>query len=343
VAGLAHIWDPGFKQLVQDRVNKLAAQKGLEADPKKLSAGEAVRIGGRGYARDEVRNFLAEELSNLPLLELRRKLDVLTLAKVVQQALQEKKIELAEDDLSFHFSYLCRRKEAETGVDGRTVLARDIQDLGMTPEQFVHDRVFKSDAGITRLAKAPIREKQLREEFAAHPERYRRAENLVAHILIRVFDPDGRPYGPLWQVPGGNNAINQFAARVREERFAAIKPKAEGLLPLAKQDFDSAARKHSEDPLTSPAAGLLGRIGKDMILAGNADNAVRDLAVTLKPGEVAGPVRGAFGWHIVKCLEKQDVTYEEAAERVYLQLIFEAREKLSTTMLQTAKIEDKLQ
>jgi len=340
-AALAHIWDKGLEGLVRERREKLVAEKGVERDPKKLGTGEAVRIGSRGYARAEVRSFLAQQLSQVPLLELREKLDLLTLEKLAQRALKDKGLELAESDLSFHFSYLCRKKELETGVNGRMVIAEDLKKLGLTPEEFLHDRRFKCDACLTRLAKEPIRGKQLHQEFEAHPEKYRRAENLVAHILVRVLDPDGRPYTPFWKAPG-HNPLNEYAARGREERFAAAKPKIEGLLPLARQNFDEAAKKYSEDNATCMIGGVIGRIGKDTTLVVNADEAVRDAAVALKPGEVSGPVRSAFGWHIIKCLEKQDVTYEEAEERVYLQLIYEAREKLTRNLLQTAKVEDKL-
>lgn len=340
-AALTHTWDPGFEGLVRAHVEKLLAQKGVEHDPKKLGAGEAVRIGSRSYSRDEVRNFLAPQLSQLSLPALREKLEILSLEKLARRALKEKGLELSEEDLQFHFSYLCRKKEAETGVNGRMVIAQDLQGMGLTPEEFLHDRRFKCDACLTRLARAPIRQKQLLQEFEAHPEKYKRAENLVAHILIRVLDPDGRPYSPFWKAPGHEH-LNEYAARCREERFAAAKPKIEGLLPLARQNFEEAARKNSEDSATNMIGGVIGRIGRDTSLVLNCDDAVRDAALALKPGEVSGPVRSAYGWHLVKCLEKQEVTYDEAAERVYLQLIYEAREKLTNTLLQTAKIEDKL-
>lgn len=339
-AALAHTFDPGFEGLARAHVDKLVAQKGVQYDPKKLGPSEAVRIGSRGYSRDEVRSFLGPQLSQLPLPELREKLEILSLEKLAQRALKGQGLALTEEDLQFHFSYQCRTKEAETGVNGRMVLAQELQGLGMTPEDFLHDRRFKCDACLTRLAKEPIRQKQLRQEFEAHPERYKRTENLAAHILIRVLDPDGRPYSPFWKAPGHDH-LNEYAARCREERFAAAKPKIEALLQPAKQNFEETARKHSEDTATNMIGGVIGRIGKDTSLVVNSDDAVRDAALALKPGEISGPVRSAYGWHIVKCLEKQDVTYDEAEERVYLQLIHEAREKLTNALLQTAKIEDK--
>jgi parvulin-like peptidyl-prolyl isomerase len=340
VPAQARTWDRNFRTLLGERIEKLLARKGVERDPAKLGTGEAVRIGSRSCSRGEVRTYMADMLREMPMKELRERMEVLTFERVISGALKEAGVTLTEEDLTFHFSYLCRKKEAEVGVNGRLLVARDIKSLGLTPEQFLHDRRTKADAGITRLAKAPIGGTQLREEFAAHPERYSRTEKLVAHILVRVLDPDGRAYTPQWQA-AGHDAVNEYAARVREERFAAAKPKIEALVAPAKADFAATAVKHSDDATTRMVGGAIGRVGKETVLVGNLDNTVRDEALKLKPGDMAGPIRSDFGWHLVKCLEKQDVTYEEAEERVYMQLIHEGRVKLTAKLTQNAKIEEK--
>jgi hypothetical protein len=338
----AHIWEQGFKEKVGDRLEKWTSEKGVERDPKNLGTGEAVRVGVRSYSRDEVVMFMMELIGQIPLSTLRAKLDGLAFEKLVQAALKEKSVTLNEEDYKFHFSYLCRRREMETGVPGRVAMAQDLQASGLTPDQFLQTRVFKSDAGVTRLVRDPLRDNKaaLEKEFNANPNRYKREENLYAHILIRVLDHDGRPYTPLWKAPG-HNPVNQFVAKRREEAFAAAKPKVEGLIPEIQANFEAAAIKHSEDLATNRIGGKIGRVGKDTMLVLNSDSNVRDAALKLKPGEISGPVRSDYGWHIIKCLEKQDVTFSEAAERVYVRLLFEGRDKMIGDIMKTAKVEDK--
>ena len=216
------------------------------------------------------------------------------------------------------------------------MIRQDLNKIGMTPEQFLASRLFKSDAALTLLAKQGITQQRLQDEFAAHPERYKRAENLIAHLFICVLDPDGRPYTANWKAPE-HEAVNLFAARRRDEQFAAAKPKIEGLRPPALEDFAAAAQKYSDDPKTAPVGGTIGRIGPETILMPPCDPAVREAALKLKPGEVSAPVRSAYGWHLLKCLEKQDVTFDEAKERVYLNLISEARISLDKELENTPK------
>jgi hypothetical protein len=325
---------------MRDRLETRVKEKGVVTDPLKLGGGEAVRIGARGYSRDELRQFALETLLQIPLNQFINKLDILARERIVNTILKERKLEMTKEDYDFHFSYLCRSREKDTGVPGRVIVRQDIERLGMTPEQFLQSRIFRPDAAITRLAKEPIREKQLREEFAKNPDRYKRNENLIAHILLRVLDPEGRPYTNNWKAPG-HAAVNEFVARMREQQFAAAKPKIEEWAKLAKSDYDGTAKKLSQDQVSAPVGGLIGRIGPETVVFPPCDKNVRDAAAKLKPGEITDPIRSDFGWHILKCLEKQDVTYDEAAESIYLNLIREGRKNIDAELRNAAKIEDK--
>ena len=339
-AGL-HLSDKQFRDYSREYIQKKAEQKGVVSDPKELSGGEALRIGGRGYSHDEIRQFMVVRVGQITLRNLKAKLDILTLGHITQRALKEKKLELTEDDLTFHFSFNCREREAQLGLPGRSVYRHDLELLGTTPEQYLHSRLCKCDASITRLAKAPLNYKLLKTEFEAHPQSYKRDENLVAHVFVRVLDPDGRPYTQRWQAPS-HDAINEFVGQQRDRQFAAAKSKIEGMEHLARENFEETARKYSDDPVTGAAGGKIGRIGKETILMPPCDQNVRDAAVKLKPGEISGPIRSDFGWHLLKCLEKQDVTFDEAQERVYIRMIAENRKRISEELEKSAKIEDKL-
>ena len=337
----AHVVDKQFRDVSRDRLEKISTAKGVVTDPKELNGGEAVRIGGRGYSRDEVRQFIVSRLSQITLSHLKIKLEILTLDRLAEHALKEKNLTMTEEDLTFHFSFMCREREAQLGVPGRTIVRQDLECAGMTPEQFLHSRLCKYDAAITRLAKAPLNYKLLKSEFETHPENYKRSENLISHIFVRVMDPEGRPYATRWEAPT-HEAINAFVGEQRERQFAAAKSKIDGMEPLARANFEETAKKYSDDPASAAAGGKIGRVGAETILTPPCDQAVRDVAVKLKPGEISAPVRSAFGWHLLKCLEKQDVTFDEAEERVYIKLIAENRKKIHESLAKNAKIEDKM-
>src|SRR5207247_3473303 len=63
-------------------------------------------------------------------------------------------------------------------------------------------------------------------------------------------------------------------------------------------DFGQCAREFSQDRQTAPRGGDLGLIAQGE-LTPDLDRAV----FGLKPGEVAGPIRTPFGFHVVKALE----------------------------------------
>ena len=336
----AHTDDKMFRDALQQLLEKRLSEKGIVRDPKELGGGEGVRIGGRGYGKQLIRDYMAEAHSQFTKTEFQQVFESLKLEKIIQHELTRRKMELNDDDLEIHFSYLCRQKELEPPfAPGRVVMRQALAAQGMTPEQFIHNRVTKVDAGITKLARSKIGAAQLKAEFAKNPQRYNRSENLIAHIFIRVLDPEGRPYTSAWKVPG-HSPLNSYIATRRDEQFAAAKPKIESLIDGAKSDFVATAKKFSDDTESARVGGTIGRVGKETVLMPPCDVAVRDAAAKLKPGEISPPIRSDYGWHILKCLDQQDVTFDEASEHIYVNLIHDQREKLATDLVAAAKVEN---
>jgi peptidyl-prolyl cis-trans isomerase D len=98
----------------------------------------------------------------------------------------------------------------------------------------------------------------------------------VAHVLIKV------------PAVGGSAAEDQARARA-ESALARIRGGA---------DFAQVAKEMSEDPSTASRGGDLG-----LIAAGELVPEVDKVIQGLKPGELGGPVRSPFGYHIVKVFE----------------------------------------
>src|SRR5262245_20344025 len=113
------------------------------------------------------------------------------------------------------------------------------------------------------------------------------ARTRVSHILIKV------------PAVGGSAAEDQAKARA-ESALGRIRGGA---------DFAQVAKEMSEDPATASRGGDLG-----LIAAGELVPEVDKLIQSLKPGELGGPLRSPFGYHVVKVFEVVPGTRKELKE-----------------------------
>jgi peptidyl-prolyl cis-trans isomerase D len=143
----------------------------------------------------------------------------------------------------------------------------------MTPETVNLRYAELSLAGIA--SKVTVDDAQLKayydEQKAKSPERYVQAEQRrVSHILLQVADP---------------------------KDDAAVKAKAEGILKRAQggEDFAKLAQQFSQDPGSAQKGGDLGWADRKAYVGPFAD-----AAFGMKEGEIKGPVKTQFGYHILK-------------------------------------------
>jgi len=109
------------------------------------------------------------------------------------------------------------------------------------------------------------------EQKAKTPERYVQPEQRrVSHILLQVTDP---------------------------KEDAAVKAKAEAILKRAEagEDFAKLAKEFSQDPGSADKGGDLGWSERKVWVP-----AFADAAFSMKEGEIRGPVKTQFGYHILK-------------------------------------------
>jgi peptidyl-prolyl cis-trans isomerase D len=148
----------------------------------------------------------------------------------------------------------------------------------MTPETVNLRYVELSLAQLA--AKVSVDDAQLKtyfdEQKAKTPERFLQAEQRrVRHILLPVNDPKGD---------------------------AAVKTKAEGIFKRAEggEDFAKLAKEFSQDPGSAAQGGDLGFAERKVYVGPFAD-----AAFSMKVGEIRGPVKTQFGYHILKLDEIQ--------------------------------------
>ncbi len=120
----------------------------------------------------------------------------------------------------------------------------------------------------------PVDEKEIGSYYKDHLDEFREGERAhAAHILIRIPSNGGT------------------------EAEAKAKLKAEQVAKLARSgaDFATLAKKYSEDPGSKDKGGDLGWFERGRMVK-EFENAV----FSHKPGEIVGPIKSQFGYHIIK-------------------------------------------
>jgi hypothetical protein len=127
-----------------------------------------------------------------------------------------------------------------------------------------------------------LNQDELKKFIEANEDHFSGKHKNVSHILIQTRD-----------------RVTDMPATPEQE--AAAKQKAEELRQKIEEGLDFAwvAEHYSDDTTTAKAKGVLNAPIKK--LGGGLDPAFRDAAWKLELGEISGPVKSKFGWHIIKC------------------------------------------
>ncbi len=119
-----------------------------------------------------------------------------------------------------------------------------------------------------------ITDADVQKEYNANADTYRRGEEIRArHILYKA------------------DATTDAAARAKAE--AAVKKLKAGA------DFGALARAESDDPGSKASGGELGVFGRGQMV-----KEFEDAAFAAEPKEIVGPVKTAFGYHVIQVEEK---------------------------------------
>jgi peptidyl-prolyl cis-trans isomerase D len=146
-------------------------------------------------------------------------------------------------------------------------------------------------------------EARIRSAYEADISDYKRPAQVRArHILIRVSTD-----APGDEVEDARAEADRLVAGARKRRA----------------DFAALARKHSQDAATAPEGGAL-----DWFSADQMAEPFGTAAFGAKPGEIVGPVRTDFGWHVIRVQEKRpalDRQLEEVKLKIATRLLRDDR------------------
>jgi peptidyl-prolyl cis-trans isomerase D len=121
-----------------------------------------------------------------------------------------------------------------------------------------------------------VSDADIQNEYNANLETYKKGEEVKArHILYKV--------------EGANDAV----ARTKAE--AAVRKLKAGA------DFGALAKAESDDPGSKANGGDLGSFGRGQMV-----KEFEDAAFAAAPKQIVGPVKSAFGYHVIQVLEKSE-------------------------------------
>ncbi len=152
--------------------------------------------------------------------------------------------------------------------------------------------------------KATIVDQEISDFYELNPERFKDPKQIKArHILFKVSP----------------NASKSEVGEAIERAIAVLKKARVG------EDFAALARKYSQGP-TASKGGDLGYITR-----GQMPKPFEERAFSLKAGEISGPVRTQFGWHIIKVDDIKDGAIKTLPE-VRDQIVTTLKKDISSDM-----------
>ena len=142
----------------------------------------------------------------------------------------------------------------------------------------------------------------------------------------------------LYTSPGRVRA-SHILLRTEGEDEAGVRPRAEEILAQAKAgaDFAELAMRYSEDETTAEGGGDLDSFGRGQMVP-----EFEEAAFALAPGTISDLVRTAFGFHIIKVVEKTEETVQtldEVRKQITNQLQLDRAQARGTALAQTIATE----
>lgn len=182
-----------------------------------------------------------------------------------------------------------------TEDDARSVFEANAEDYRRDEERVIRYLLVET----TRLRRTlPVEEADLKSYYEEHMDQFLQGEQANArHILIRLA-PDAT-----------------------EIELGEAELRANGVANIARSggDFAQLAAEHSDDPGSREMGGDLGWFGRGAMVP-EFENAV----FAAKPGDIVGPIKSQFGFHIIKVegfRPEHQQPFEEVQEQVRFRVL----------------------
>ncbi|HUF71353.1 MAG TPA: SurA N-terminal domain-containing protein [Gammaproteobacteria bacterium] len=257
------------------RVSDTAVRESIEALPVFQVGGEFSKDIYYARLRSQGLSAAAFEAEQRSLLELTQLQDAILRTAFATTAELERDAELEQEQREMAYAVF----SAEQYRDGVTVddaaieaYYRENPDEFRSPETVTLNYVQLRAEELA--GDSEVSETELEELYANTPERFETPEQRRArHVLIQIDD-------------------DTEAQEARDEAAQVLERARAG------DDFAALAREHSDDTGTAQSGGDLEWVERGMF-TGPFDEAL----FSMEPGEIRGPVRSEYGFHVIKLEE----------------------------------------
>jgi peptidyl-prolyl cis-trans isomerase C len=284
--------------------NAKPANKPVSQDPIKATGPVATVDGEQIPASEfnkEIERIIASGLPPAMLGQVSSKIvEKLVDRYLIDAEIEENEIKVSDEEMDEKLSEIREQfAQASEQMGSETSLEALTQQLGISADE-LRDSIRQSIAIEKLLVKRGMdtpSDEKVRKFYEDNKSRFERPEEVHArHILIQV-----------------KKDADQTA-------WDAAKKKAEMIQKEASKDdvdFAELAKNKSEGPSASQGGDL------GFFPRGRMVPEFEKVAFSMKPGDISEPVRTAFGWHVIKVVERHEagpVPFEEVSEDLAAQM-----------------------
>jgi parvulin-like peptidyl-prolyl isomerase len=269
-----------------------------------LPEGVVAKIGERSVTTDDLGREL---LKNLRKSTLEGTLWDLVIAVAVDIRMEEAGVEITEKDVDEAIEELRAEFKADERFKQTTFkFEQYVQAIRMmTIEELRKDRLFLAQVGLARIVRGKITGQEVKEHYEKHRGRYGERRTFI-HLLIKADE----------RVKGTFTRKGRSLEQARKIIDVLLAKHRRGY------PFEKLVQEESEDRSKYSRPDREIEVNRETQLPDTLKNAVFEAP----QGEVVGPIRTTFGFHLVKVLEiVPDPGFEASRAEVVRDLVAQRR------------------
>jgi peptidyl-prolyl cis-trans isomerase C len=228
-----------------------------------LVDGVVAQVDGEPVLASELAPMVARGLSRTQAVE------ELIRQRLLDVEAKRRGLSVSDDALKATLEEVCRRNKLPNLAALRQAVNGSGRSFDAYREQIRDQLLQRQVLGAVMRGGTQVTERELDEAIARDPSLIETRS--VRHILLQL-----------------DKSAEDWAVKDAKSRLLGWRTEL-----LNGADFSAYAKTHSEGPSASQG-GSIGSIGK-----GETDPAFEAVAFAAQKGEIAGPVRSSFGWHLI--------------------------------------------